>query len=65
MSPGPHDGDDRLYAFLEPDQLAADRAIRLPRARLGREATAALWALRVFVTIVGAMVIYTFVSQLR
>jgi hypothetical protein len=31
---------------------------------LSRRASAALWALRVFVVVVSAMVIYTFVSQL-
>jgi hypothetical protein len=56
--------DEELVQFLERDQLTADKARPLPRARVSRGATAALWALRVFVLVVGAMVIYTFVAQL-
>jgi hypothetical protein len=58
----PH--DDQLVAFLEPDQLLSDRSRPVPRAALSPRANAALWALRVFVLIVSAMVIYTFFSQL-
>jgi hypothetical protein len=36
----------------------------VPRAQLGRRATAALWALRVIAVILSAMIIYTFFSQL-
>jgi hypothetical protein len=36
----------------------------MPRAQLGRRAAIALWALRVIVIILSAMVIYTFFSQL-
>lgn len=50
--------------FLERDQLVADKARAVPRAHLSPRARAALWALRVFVLIVSAMVIYTFFSQL-
>ncbi len=50
--------------YLEPDQLDADRSLPVPRAQLGRAAGAALWALRIFVTVVGAMVVYTFIAQL-
>ena len=56
--------EDRLVSFLEPDQLVADKARPLSRARLSGRATAGLWALRIFVLVVSAMVIYTFVSQL-
>ena len=56
--------DEELVQFLEPDQLVADRSRPLPRASLSNRATAWLWALRVFVLVVSAMVIYTFVSQL-
>jgi hypothetical protein len=59
----PHD-DDRLIMFLEPDQLVADKARPVSRARLTPRATAALWALRAFVILVSAMVIYTFAAQL-
>jgi hypothetical protein len=63
-----HADDDRgseeeLVMFLERDQLAVDTARPLPRAPISRRAHIALWALRVFVTVVSAMVIYTFVSQ--
>jgi len=53
-----------LIAYLEPDQLVADKSRPLARAPLSRRATAALWALRVFVVAISAMVIYTFISQL-
>ena len=33
----------------------------MPPARLGPRARAALWALRIFTVVVGAMVIYTFI----
>ena len=36
----------------------------LPRAALSRRAALALWALRAFVLVVSAMVIYAFVEQL-
>jgi hypothetical protein len=55
--------DERLVQFLELDQLVADKARPVPRAPLSGRARAGLWALRVFVLIVSAMVIYTFVSQ--
>lgn len=53
-----------LIAYLESDQLVAERSRPVPRARLGRGANVGLWALRVFVIVVSAMVIYTFVAQL-
>jgi hypothetical protein len=56
--------DQELVMFLERDQLVADKAHPLPRAHLSRRARAALWALRIFVLVVSAMVIYTFFSQL-
>jgi hypothetical protein len=54
-----------LAGFLEPDQLVSGRQRPVPRARLSRRAGAALWALRVFVIVVSAMVIYAFVAQLH
>jgi hypothetical protein len=64
----PHDagdtadsGDGGLASYLEPDQLMADT---VPRAQLSTRAAAGLWALRIFVIAVGAMVVYTFFSQL-
>ncbi len=50
--------------FLESDQLVARTERPLPRARLSRRAAAALWALRIFVIIIDAMVIYSFISAL-
>ncbi len=50
--------------FLEPGQLTAATRRPVPRARLGRRAMIALWALRVLVIILSAMVVYTFFSQL-
>jgi len=57
--------DDELIMHLERDQLVAETSRPLPRAALGPGATAAVWALRVFVVLVSAMVIYTFIDQLR
>ncbi|MGH2861865.1 MAG: hypothetical protein ACRDLT_10235 [Solirubrobacteraceae bacterium] len=56
--------DEEMVMFLERDQLVADRRQPLPPANIGRRAEAALWLLRIFVLIVGAMVIYTFCAQL-
>jgi hypothetical protein len=53
-----------LVEFLEHDQLVADTSRPVDRMVLSGPTRAALWALRVFVIIVSAMVIYTFVSQL-
>jgi hypothetical protein len=53
-----------LVMFLERDQLVVDTAQPVQRLRLSRSMNTALWALRVFVIVVSAMVIYTFVSQL-
>jgi hypothetical protein len=61
---GPHD-EEELIEFLERDQLVADRSRPVSPARLGPTAVAALWALRVFVVVVSAMVIYTFIAQLN
>ena len=55
---------DELVMFLERDQLVRDKSLPVPRATLSPRATAGLWALRLFGVIVGAMVIYTFFSQL-
>jgi hypothetical protein len=56
--------DESLVQFLEPDQLAVDRARPVPRAKLSTRANVALWALRVFGIVVSAMVIYTFFAHL-
>jgi hypothetical protein len=56
--------EEELVMFLERDQLSSDRSRPVPRAPLGDRARLALWALRVFVLVLSAMVIYTFVAQL-
>jgi hypothetical protein len=62
----PQYGEDaELVMFLELDQLSAGTSVPLPRARLGAGTTMALWALRIFVLVVGAMVVYTFVAQIN
>jgi hypothetical protein len=53
-----------MIMFLERDQLMSDRRRPLPPADIGPRAHVALWTLRIFVLIVGAMVIYTFCAQL-
>jgi hypothetical protein len=58
------DYDEEMVMSLERDQLAADRRRPLPPAQIGRRAEIALWSLRIFVLIVGLMVIYTFCAQL-
>jgi len=58
-----HDGAD-LSSFLEQDQLVADTDRPVPRAQLTARASTALWILRIFTILVGAMVIYVFFSQL-
>jgi hypothetical protein len=56
---------DELIMDLERDQIVAATSRPVPRAPLSAYATAGLWALRVFVVIVGLMVIYTFIAQLH
>jgi hypothetical protein len=53
-----------LVMFLERDQFVADKSRPVPRKRLSRRTRAGLWAFRVFVIVVSAMVVYTFISQL-
>ena len=55
---------EELIMFLERDQLVADTSQPVSPAHLSPRARTALWALRVFVLVVSAMVIYTFVHQL-
>jgi hypothetical protein len=57
--------DQELVMFLEHDQLAADTSVPVARALLSRRATTGLWALRLFVILVGVMVIYTFAAKLK
>ena len=53
-----------LIEYLERDQLVADRSVPVSRMPLGHAARFWLWALRVFVVVVSAMVIYTFIARL-
>jgi hypothetical protein len=57
--------EDDLIMHLERDQFVAETSRPVSRAVLSGRATAALWALRIFVVIVSLMVIYTFIDQLR
>ena len=57
--------DEELVMYLEPDQLVADTSVPVEPAALGRRARLGLWALRVFVVILSAMVIITFVASLQ
>jgi hypothetical protein len=57
------DAPEEMVMFLERDQLVLDAARPVPRARLHRRTIVALWALRVVVIVVSAMVIYAFASQ--
>ncbi len=57
--------DEELLFALEPDQLVSASSLPLPRYVLSRTANLALWALRGFVVIITAMVVYTFVLSLR
>lgn len=63
MRPGA-DEDEQLIEFLESDQLVDARTRPLPRRILDRRVAVALWSLRVFVIVVGLMVIYTFFARL-
>ena len=53
-----------LVEFLERDQLVVDTSRPLERMAPSRRLEVGLWALRVFVTVVSALVIYTFVASL-
>jgi len=57
--------EDELIMDLERDQFVVETSRPVPPALLSARATAALWALRVFVILVSLMVIYTFFYQLR
>jgi len=60
------DGDrDELIMSLERDQFVAETSRPLPRATLTPRMVGALWGLRIFVTLVGLMVIYTFIAELQ
>lgn len=56
--------DSELIEGLEPDQLVVTSSVPLPPMRLSRSAWLALWILRIFVMLMGALVIYTFLANL-
>jgi len=53
-----------LIAHLERDQLAAETMKPVERARLSAPVIALLWALRVFVVVMGVLVAYVFFASL-
>ncbi len=55
---------EELFMSLERDQMVAGRHQALGRAHLSLRARAALWVLRGFVMVVGALVIYTFLARI-
>jgi hypothetical protein len=54
--------EEDLIESLEPDQLVHEMDRPVSRRRLSASATAGLWALRVFLLAITAMVIYAFVA---
>ena len=53
--------DNDLIRALEPDQLVSAMHQPLPRRRLSRRVEIGLWALRIFLLMTSAAVIYAFV----
>jgi hypothetical protein len=62
--PTPPRDDEPMIMHLERDQLVAATNEPVPRAHLSARVNLGLWLLRVFVMVVGAMVIYTFFARL-
>ncbi len=56
--------DEELIRALEPDQVVAVASRPLPRYQLSRNGNVALWLLRIFVLLITALVIYTFIIAL-
>ena len=61
--PQPH-SEAELIDGLEPDQLVASAAQKLPLMAIGRTGRIGLWVLRVFVLLISVLVVYTFVVSL-
>ena len=57
--------EEELIMHLERDQLVAETFRPVARATLGSSAVVGLWVLRIFVVLVSAMVIYTFIARLH
>ncbi len=60
-----YEPDNVLPNYLEADQLAAETSRPVPRAELSGRAVLALWALRGFVVVGSAMVVYVFIAGLH
>jgi hypothetical protein len=60
----PSTDHEELIEYLESDQLVRERSRPVERRPMNRRVALALWTLRVFVIVVGAMVIYTFIARL-
>jgi hypothetical protein len=56
--------DEELIEALEPDQLVSATSKPLPRYELSPIANVALWLLRIFVLLMTALIVYTFVRAL-
>ncbi len=56
---------EELVGYLERDQLVADTSLPVAPMSLSSRARVALWALRVFVALLAAMVLVSFVAGLR
>jgi hypothetical protein len=56
---------EELVGYLERDQLVADTSLPVAPMSLSPRARVALWALRVFVALLAAMVLVSFVAGLR
>ena len=57
--------EEDLVAHLERGQFVTETSRPLGRASLSARATLGLWALRILVVVVSAMVVYAFVRQLN
>jgi hypothetical protein len=63
-APSPEADREELIEYLESDQLVSERSRPVQRRVLDRRIGIALWGLRLFVIVVGVMVIYTFFTRL-
>lgn len=57
--------EEGLINHLERDQLVSETFRPVPPAKLGQRTVIGLWVLRVFVVLVSAMVVYTFIARLH
>lgn len=56
--------DDELIHALEPDQIVAVASRPLSRYQMSSAGNVALWLLRVFVLLITALVVYTYIIAL-